>query len=422
MHGNSAIDKELVRWGSGTQGSIIADGTSQDKKEGGMEESVLDFQDFISFTAPCNQFRSCLHGGKRKVGAFQSKSWNGPGRTRLKSGLSSCPVPSPFNLGSQVEPSSSRNGKVATELDIELRRKVAEIENILGYTFRDKSLLVEAITHGSYAGHPSYQRLEFVGDAVLGLAVSNYLYEKYPDIGSDDLTAIRRANVSNERLARVAVRLGLYRFLRRNSPGLDRLVSGFTDLETMEEDEEGEDYGMISFGGISYGGGILKARTVLADMVESIAAAIYRDCDSDLKLVWKIFSKILKPLITLETMKEHRVATLEMLCQKRGKTLAFRSSSCGSTCTVDVIVDGMVMGTGSDWQMKIAKLNAAGDALPKLSGVEAVSFEDDEDDDGQNLHKQRLYVTKGVGSKHYTKVISVFLFDFLFKFATNTFN
>lgn len=74
MHGNSAIDKELVRWGSGTQGSIIADGTSQDKKEGGMEESVLDFQDFISFTAPCNQFRSCLHGGKRKVGAFQSTS------------------------------------------------------------------------------------------------------------------------------------------------------------------------------------------------------------------------------------------------------------------------------------------------------------------------------------------------------------
>ncbi|XP_074585142.1 ribonuclease 3-like protein 2 [Curcuma longa] len=243
-----------------------------------------------------------------------------------------------------MEPSSSRNGKVATELDIELRRKVAEIENILGYTFRNKSLLVEAITHGSYAGHRSYQRLEFVGDAVLGLAVSNCLYEKYPDIGSGDLTDLRSANVSNENLARVAVRLGLYRFLRRNSPGLDKAVSKFT------EDDTG-----------------LKACTVLADMVESIAAAVYRDCDYDLKLVWKIFSKILEPsFITLETMN-------------RGKTLESRSrsSSCGSPYTVDAFVDGMVMGTGYERQVEIAKLNAARDALPKVSGGEAASFEDD---------------------------------------------
>lgn len=123
-----------------------------------------------------------------------------------------------------MEHSSSRKGKVATELDAELLHQVAEIESILGYTFRKKSLLVQAITHGSYAGHPSYKRLEFLGDAVLGLAVAHYLYERYPYIGSGKLTALRRANVSNEKLARVAVRLRLYRFLRRNSPSLDRAV------------------------------------------------------------------------------------------------------------------------------------------------------------------------------------------------------
>ncbi|KAG6519471.1 ribonuclease 3-like protein 2 [Zingiber officinale] len=286
-----------------------------------------------------------------------------------------------------MEPSSSRQRKVAIALDIGLRRTVAEIESILGYTFRNKSLLVEAITHGSYAGHPSYQRLEFVGDAVLGLAVSHYLYERYPDIGSGDLTALRRANVSNEKLSRVAVRFGLYRFLRRNSPGLDQAVSEFTDIVTMEEEEDD--------GRISFGGSILKARAVLADMVESIAAAVYWDCDSNLKVVWKIFSKILTPIITLETMKEQPVAALNMLCQKQGKALEFRSSSFGSSCTVSAFVDGKAMGTGTARQMEIAKLNAARDALPKLSGVESVSFDDDDVDAGQNLHKQRLYTYCG---------------------------
>ncbi|XP_042467595.1 ribonuclease 3-like protein 2 [Zingiber officinale] len=104
-----------------------------------------------------------------------------------------------------MEPSSSRKEKVATELDIELPRKVAEIESILGLHFRNKSLLVEVITHGSYADHPSYQRIDFV--VVLGLAISNYLYERY-------LTTLRHANVSNEKLFRAAVHLGLYSFLR----------------------------------------------------------------------------------------------------------------------------------------------------------------------------------------------------------------
>ncbi|KAG6519470.1 hypothetical protein ZIOFF_022964 [Zingiber officinale] len=272
-----------------------------------------------------------------------------------------------------MEPSSSGKGKVATELDIELPRKVAEIESILGYTFRNKSLLVEAITHDSYADHPSYQRIEFefVGDAVLSLVVSKYLYETYPDTGSDNLTALRHANISNEKLSRVAVRLGLYRFLRRNSPDLDQAVSEFTDLVTREEEEDD--------GRISYGGSILEARIVLAGMVESIAAAIYWDCDSDLKLVWK-------------TMEQHPVEALNMLCQKRCKALEFLPSRRGSSYTVDVIIDGVIMGTGSDRQVAIAELNAARDALSKLPGMEEGSFDDDDADAGQHLHKQRLYV------------------------------
>lgn len=91
------------------------------------------------------------------------------------------------------------------------------------------------------------------------------------------------------------------------------------------------------------------------------------------------------------------MADLHTLCQKRGKVLKFHLSSRGSSYTVHAIVDGMVIGTGYARQAKIAKLNAARDALRKLSGVEAVTLEEDEDedDDGQNLHKQRLYVYCG---------------------------
>ncbi|XP_042467075.1 ribonuclease 3-like protein 2 [Zingiber officinale] len=162
---------------------------------------------------------------------------------------------------------------------------------------------MEAITHGSYANHPSYQRIEFVGDTVLGLAVSHYLYKRYPDIGSDDQTTLRRTNVSNEKLSRVAVRLGLYRFPRRNSPSLDQAVSDFTDLVTREEEEDdgnsSEPFSQVNDftdlvtreeeedgGRISYCDSIVEACTILADMVGSIALAFY--WDSDLKLVGKV--------------------------------------------------------------------------------------------------------------------------------------
>ncbi|KAG6517500.1 ribonuclease 3-like protein 2 [Zingiber officinale] len=162
---------------------------------------------------------------------------------------------------------------------------------------------MEAITHGSYADHPSYQRIEFVGDAVLGLTVSHYLYERYPDIGSDDLTALRRANVTNEKLSRVAIHLGLYRFPRHNSPGLDQAVSDFMDLVTREEEEDNgnssEPFSQVNDftdlvtreeeeddGRISFCDSIVEARTILADMVGSISLAFY--WDSDLKLVGKV--------------------------------------------------------------------------------------------------------------------------------------
>jgi hypothetical protein len=101
----------------------------------------------------------------------------------------------------------------------------ARVERLLQYQFHNRSLLEEALTHQSVAdGAASYQRLEFVGDAALGLAFSNFLFLTNPTLGPGALSSLRAANVSTEKLARVAVRHDLYPLLRRNCPRLDLLV------------------------------------------------------------------------------------------------------------------------------------------------------------------------------------------------------
>ncbi len=76
----------------------------------------------------------------------------------------------------------------------------------IGYRFRNSSLLETALTHPSYGGDhhvPHYQRLEFLGDAVLELAVSQYLYAELPEVDEGKLTRIRAALVREETLCRL---------------------------------------------------------------------------------------------------------------------------------------------------------------------------------------------------------------------------
>lgn len=103
---------------------------------------------------------------------------------------------------------------------------VKAVEEILDYKFNDKKLLEMALTHPSYTNSRSgsYQRLEFVGDAALGLAIASYAYLVYPDHDPRDLSLVTSANVSTEKLARVAVRTGLYKYVRHHSASMDDKV------------------------------------------------------------------------------------------------------------------------------------------------------------------------------------------------------
>lgn len=91
-----------------------------------------------------------------------------------------------------------------------------ELEQILGYTFKNKALLKQALTHGSVCSdkHKNYQRLEFLGDRILGLAAARLLFLQFPDDMEGSLSPRHTKMVCKETVARVALDLHLDKFIR----------------------------------------------------------------------------------------------------------------------------------------------------------------------------------------------------------------
>ena len=96
-----------------------------------------------------------------------------------------------------------------------------ELQKRIGYTFRDPALLKRALTHSSYSNETGArnhhllcnERLEFLGDSVLSLITSEYLYGSFPDLPEGDLTRMRAATVCEGALANYAEKIGLGEFL-----------------------------------------------------------------------------------------------------------------------------------------------------------------------------------------------------------------
>jgi ribonuclease-3 len=105
----------------------------------------------------------------------------------------------------------NRSAKLVEEWE----QKVAPLEALIGYSFHDPKRLREALTHRSFAhetrdeSFPPYERLEFLGDAVLELIVSHVLWERFPELSEGDLTRLRAQLVKKGTLASVSRRLGL---------------------------------------------------------------------------------------------------------------------------------------------------------------------------------------------------------------------
>jgi ribonuclease III len=124
----------------------------------------------------------------------------------------------------------------------------AEFASLLGYEFVDEALLRRSLAHRSWCaehGEVSNERLEFLGDAVLGLAVTNHIYRKYPDLPEGDLAKLRASVVNATSLAEVASEIGLG----------DRLLLGKGEAAT---------------------GGREKP-SILSDALEAVIGAVYLD-------------------------------------------------------------------------------------------------------------------------------------------------
>lgn len=273
---------------------------------------------------------------------------------------------------------------------------VLAVEGILKYRFGNRKLLEDALTHPSFTGSASFGRLEFLGDAALGTAVASFLYLAYPALDDGALTLLRSVNVSNERLARIAVRHHFYLFIRHNFTDLEETVNEFI-LAVMEEET------------IAVFGGAVKAPKVLADIVESIAAAVYIDCGFDLKAFWLVFRGLLEPIVTWEILQEQPqpVTKLYQLCQKEKKQLHIKQWKEKSVNFASVYVDDELVASVSSAQKDTAKLNAAREALKilaemnmQIDEVTNVTF-----DVGENNEiiaaKQKLF--KICGSKKWPK-------------------
>ncbi|ERN08097.1 endoribonuclease Dicer homolog 1 [Amborella trichopoda] len=240
------------------------------------------------------------------------------------------------------------------------------LEGALNIKFKERSLLVEAITHASRpsSGVSCYQRLEFVGDAVLDHLITRHLFFTYTDLPPGRLTDLRAAAVNNENFARVAVKRKLHVHLRHGSSALESQIRNFVRDVQDELSKPGFN---------SFGLGDCKAPKVLGDIVESIAGAIFMDSGLNTAVVWKVFQPLLHPMVTPETLPMHPVRELQERCQQQAEGLEYKASRAGNLATVQVFVDGIEIGTAQNPQKKMAQKLAARNALAVLKEKETES-------------------------------------------------
>nr|XP_023020794.1 endoribonuclease Dicer-like [Leptinotarsa decemlineata] len=176
-----------------------------------------------------------------------------------------------------------------------------EIEEILGYNFRNRAYLLQALTHASYTPNRitrSYEKLEFLGDAVLDFLITCYIYESCGNLNPGQMTDLRSALVNNNTFASLVVRNGLHKFLLMISSKLQGLIDKFVSLME-KKDYEVDDEILILLEDEEYRlGETVDVPKVLGDIFEAIAGAIYLDCDKDLGIVWKVFYKLMHKEIT----------------------------------------------------------------------------------------------------------------------------
>ncbi|MGN1002226.1 MAG: ribonuclease III [Oscillospiraceae bacterium] len=217
------------------------------------------------------------------------------------------------------------------------------LEKKLGYAFRDPALIQTALTHSSYANEhrcQSNERLEYVGDSVLGMVVATHLYALYPEMPEGGMTRLRAELVCEHSLWTVADKLGFGRYLR---------------LGKGEELSGGR-----------------ERHSILADCVEAVIAALYLDGGMEPARRF-IDEHILSQLDSGAPIgvTDYKTELQELVQQRPGRTLSYElvgesGPDHRKTFAFRVSLDGERIGEGEGHTKKEAEQNAARCALEGL--------------------------------------------------------
>ena len=222
---------------------------------------------------------------------------------------------------------------------------IKDLEAAIGYRFNNITLLQNALAHSSYANErwhnslKSNERLEFLGDSILGMVTAEYLYRNFPDRPEGDLTRMRADMVCERSLAQVAERIDLGKHLLLGN-------------------------------GEETGGG-RKRDSILADAVESVIAACFLDGGMEpARAFINTFVLTNVPVKKLQNV-DYKTALQELVQQKKNQVLSY--SLIGESgpdhdkhFEVQVSLNGNVVGSGEGKSKKRAEQDAARAAIEKL--------------------------------------------------------
>lgn len=174
-----------------------------------------------------------------------------------------------------------------------------KFEQELDYKFRDRSYLLQAMTHASYSTNrltDCYQRLEFLGDAVLDYLITRHLFEDPRQHSPGALTDLRSALVNNTIFASLAVRHGFHKYFRHLSPGLNDVIDRFVRIQHENGHNISEEYYLMSEEECDEAEDV-EVPKALGDVFESVAGAVFLDSNMSLDAVWRVYNKMMGPEI-----------------------------------------------------------------------------------------------------------------------------
>ena len=225
---------------------------------------------------------------------------------------------------------------------------IKDLEEAIGYRFRNISLLQNALTHSSYANErwrnslASNERLEFLGDSILGMIVAEHLYRNFPDRPEGELTRIRADLVCEKTLAKVANQVSLGQYLQLGH-------------------------------GEEQGGGRTRD-SILADAVESVIAASYLDggFEPPLAFIRRFILCDIPETTTSLHNTDYKTTLQELVQQKKDQALTYvltgeSGPDHNKEFWVEVLLNGTVIGKGTGRSKKRAEQDAARIALEALS-------------------------------------------------------